>query len=103
MGMFGSACGRCWDKDCNCTEEQLIEYNKQCQLNRNVIREVEYSKTEPKVCAGDVIVKGLDQYFVRKIVNGVAKVTLFSNDTYRLIGDLNLCEPYCIIVSSTWK
>ena len=103
MGLFGFACGRCWDYNCSCTEDQLLGYEKECKENRENIKSIEYSKTEPKVCKGDVVVKGLEQYVVRRIVNGVAKVIPLSNSGHSLSMELNLIEPYSVIVNQIWN
>lgn len=99
MGMFGFACARCWDKDCNCTPEELQEFNKRKEEITHTPRVV--SESSPNVEAGDIILKGSHSWFVKAIVGGLPlcdKITNEEDDT--LLDNTIIFPPYEKVVST---
>jgi len=100
MGIFGFACGRCWDYDCKCTPEELKEYDEQCKINSKKDIEVKISKTLPSVSPGDIVVKNSKEYYIKDIVDGVPVGDLVTNNSLELDFDVKIQEPYQKIVSN---
>lgn len=69
MGIFGFACEKCWDYNCNCTLEELEKHRNKTKKTKPIA--VEWSKSEPFVSYGDIIIKNGTQFYVKKIDNGL--------------------------------
>ena len=69
MGIFGFACEKCWDYNCNCTPEELEKHRNKTKKTKPIA--VEWSKSEPFVSYGDIIIKNGTQFYVKKIDNGL--------------------------------
>lgn len=92
--MFGLACGRCWDRDCNCTVQELEEYKIRCEENRKNPIPIEYSKTQPAVAWGDVIHKDGKNWYVVDVKGGIAYVDSYTNVAEDMVFGVELKEPY---------
>lgn len=95
MGLFGFACGRCWDKNCSCTPEELKDYEERCKNRPQKEITLEKSVTEPFVTEGDIIVKDDTLYFVRRIEDGKPVcVDCTSNSRAVDFAEVIISEPY---------
>jgi hypothetical protein len=94
METFGFACGRCWDRDCKCTPQELEEYNKQSRINRAKTTEVKVSLTFPEVSPGDIIIKDSKEYYIKDIIDGIPIGNLITNNSLELDFNVKIEEPY---------
>jgi hypothetical protein len=101
METFGFACGRCWDRDCKCTPQELEEYNKQSRINRAKTTEVKVSLTFPEVSPGDIIIKDSKEYYIKDIIDGIPIGNLITNNSLELDFNVKIEEPYQKIISNT--
>lgn len=94
--MFGFACGRCWERNCNCTQQELDDYKEKC---KSIIHEpTQYTKTKPQVTERDVVYKNGVDFYVTSVENGVGYIRHLSNEA-ELYAVHELTEPYMVVVS----
>jgi len=94
------ACGRCWDHNCKCTQQELEEYNKQSEINRTKTTQVKVSLTFPEVSPGDIIIKDSKEYYIKDIVDGVAIGDVVTDTSLEAQFDVKISEPYQKLVSN---
>lgn len=94
------ACGKCWDYNCKCTQQELEEYNKQSKINRTKTTQVKVSSTFPKISPGDIIIKDSKEYYIKDIVDGVAIGDVVTNTNLEVQFDVKISEPYQKLVSN---
>jgi hypothetical protein len=94
MGLFGFACARCWDYNCNCTSEELEQHKKLNALNKKETTETKVSKTLPEVSSGDIILKDAKQYYIKDIVDGMPIGDKITNVPSEMEFNVKIEEPY---------
>lgn len=99
MGIFGFACERCWDYNCNCTPEELQAHRNKSKKIKPLA--IEWSKSEPFVTNGDIIIKDGIQFFVKAIDNGLPlcdKITnILEEDGCNIIVQM----PYSLLTNNS--
>jgi hypothetical protein len=100
MGIFGFACGRCWDYDCNCTPEELKKYDEQCK-NNSKNSGLKISNTFPNVSPGDIIIKNSIQYYIKDVIDGIPIGDVYTNNSLESDFSVKIKEPYQKIISNT--
>lgn len=97
MGIFGFACEKCWDYNCNCTQEELEEFRSRRKKTKPIA--LEWSKSEPFVAYGNVIIKDDIQFFVKAIDNGLPLCDRITNVSEGIDCDVIIKPPYNVLTS----
>jgi hypothetical protein len=90
MGIFGFACAKCWDYDCDCPKGEDVS-RPSCRPQK--------SKTTPHVCEGDAIVKEGVSYHVVRFYEGYPVCNKVTNDFDTFEGDVLISPPYEVLIS----
>jgi len=101
MGLFGFACGRCWNYNCSCTPKELEEYNEKCTNSNKKDIKLKVSKTVPEVSPGDIVIKDSKTYYIKDIINGIPIGDVITNNSSEINFDVKIQEPYKKIVGNT--
>jgi hypothetical protein len=97
MGLFGFACERCWDYNCDCTPKELEEYRSKTKKIKPIV--IEWSKSKPFVTYGDVIIKNGVQFFVEAIDNGLPLCNKITNIPEDIERGIIIKPPYDLLIS----
>ena len=101
MGIFGFACERCWDYNCNCTPKELQEHRNKSKKIKS--KPIEWSKSEPFVTYGDIIIKDGIQFFVKTIDNGLPLCDKITNVSEECEWNITVQPPYSLLTNRNCK
>ena len=95
MGIFGFACEKCWDYNCNCTPKELEEYKNKRKKIKPIA--IEFSKSKPFVTYGDIIIKDGIQFLVKAIDNGLPLCDKITNVSENAEWHIIIEPPYNLL------